>query len=164
METILVLNSDYTPLNITTFKRAIVLILKGKAEVVKNDDNELIKSENLTYQKPLIIRLFNYISHKINNLRINRTRLYKRDNYECAYCGSKKQLTMDHIIPKSRKGKNTWNNLITCCLQCNVKKGDKSLEQSKMKLNSQPYEPQFFTEIAGRSLENVWETFKKDFF
>ena len=78
---------------------------KELEEVVKNDDNELIKSETLTYQKPLIIRLFNYISHKINNLRINRTRLYKRDNYECAYCGSKKQLTMDHIIPKSRKGK-----------------------------------------------------------
>lgn len=161
METILVLNSDYTPLNITTFKRAIVLILKGKAEVVKNDDNELIKSETLTYQKPLIIRLFNYISHKINNLRINRTRLYKRDNYECAYCGSKKQLTMDHIIPKSRKGKNTWNNLITCCLECNVKKGDRTPEEANMPLRFQPKIPSIFSTDLKNS--SIWVNYKESF-
>lgn len=160
METILVLNSDYTPLNITTFKRAIILVIKGKAEIIKNDDN-IIRSESTIYSKPLIIRLFNYISHKMKNLRVNRNRVYKRDNYECAYCGSKKELTIDHIIPKSRGGKNTWNNLITCCLSCNLKKGDKTPEEAKMPLRFQPKTPTIFANES--SIAKVWEEYKSSF-
>ena len=88
MESILVLNSDYTPLNITTLKRAVILIIKGKAEIVKNDTEE-VRSEKLNYIKPTIIRLLKYISHKMKNLTVNIRRLYKRYNYECAYCCSK---------------------------------------------------------------------------
>jgi 5-methylcytosine-specific restriction endonuclease McrA len=160
MESILVLNSDYTPLNITTFKRAIVLVIKGKAEILK-DDNIIIRSETTTYSKPLIIRLFNYISHKMKNLRVNRHRLYKRDNNECAYCGSKKELTIDHIIPKSRGGKNTWNNLITCCLPCNLRKGDKTPEEAKMPLRFQPRTPTLFANEL--SVSKVWEDYKSSF-
>ena len=160
MESILVLNSDYTPLNITTFKRAIILVIKGKAEIIKNDDN-IIRSESTIYSKPLIIRLFNYISHKMKNLRVNRNRVYKRDNYECAYCGSKKELTIDHIIPKSRGGKNTWNNLITCCLSCNLKKGDKTPEEAKMPLRFQPKTPTIFANES--SIAKVWEDYKSSF-
>ncbi len=116
METILVLNADYTPLNLTTFRRALKLLMKGKAEIVKNEEVEVVRSEKLAYPKPLIIRLLNYIKSKIKTFKVNRNRIYKRDNHECAYCGSKKQLTIDHIIPKSRGGKNTWNNLISSCL------------------------------------------------
>ena len=160
MESILVLNSDYTPLNITTFKRAIILVIKGKAEIIKNDDN-IIRSESTIYSKPLIIRLFNYISHKMKNFRVNRNRVYKRDNYECAYCGSKKELTIDHIIPKSRGGKNTWNNLITCCLSCNLKKGDKTPEEAKMPLRFQPKTPTIFANES--SIAKVWEEYKSSF-
>jgi len=133
METILVLNADYTPLNLTTFKRALKLILKGKAEIVRNE-LEVVRSEKLSYPKPLIIRLLNYIKCKIKSFKVNRSRIYKRDNYECAYCGSKKQLTIDHIIPKSRGGKNTWNNLISSCLTCNLKKGDRTPDEAFMPL------------------------------
>ncbi len=160
METILVLNSDYTPLNITTLKRAIVLVIKGRAEIIKNDVN-IIRSETITYTKPLIIRLFNYISHKTKNLRVNRQRLYKRDNNECAYCGSKKELTIDHIIPKSRGGKNTWNNLITCCLPCNLKKGDKTPDEARMPLRFQPKTPTLF--INESSIAKIWEDYKSSF-
>jgi 5-methylcytosine-specific restriction endonuclease McrA len=160
MESILVLNSDYTPLNITTFKRAIILVIKGKAEIIKNDDN-IIRSESITYSKPLIIRLFDYISHKMKNLRVNRSRLYKRDNNECAYCGSKKELTIDHIIPKSRGGKNTWNNLITCCLPCNLRKGDKTPEEARMPLRFQPRTPTLFANES--SVAKVWEDYKSSF-
>jgi len=160
MESILVLNSDYTPLNITTFKRAIILVIKGKAEIIKNDDN-IIRSESIIYSKPLIIRLFNYISHKMKNLRVNRNRLYKRDNNECVYCGSKKDLTIDHILPKSRGGKNTWNNLITCCLPCNLKKGDKTPEEAKMPLRFQPKTPTLFANES--SVSKIWEDYKSSF-
>jgi 5-methylcytosine-specific restriction endonuclease McrA len=160
METILVLNSDYTPLNITTFKRAIVLVVKGKAEIVK-DDVGVVRTENITYTKPLIIRLFKYITHKMKKIRVNRQRLYKRDNNECAYCGSKKELTIDHILPKSRGGKNSWSNLITCCLSCNLKKGDKTPEEAKMPLLFTPKIPSFLSNDS--SIKKIWEDFKSSF-
>jgi 5-methylcytosine-specific restriction endonuclease McrA len=160
MEKILVLNSDYTPLNITTFKRAIILVIKGKAEIIKNDV-DIIRTETTNYAKPLIIRLLNYISHKMKNFRVNRQRLYKRDNNECAYCGSKKELTIDHIIPKSRGGKNSWNNLITCCLPCNLKKGDKTPDEAKMPLRFMPKTPSFLSNDS--SIIKIWEDYKSSF-
>jgi 5-methylcytosine-specific restriction endonuclease McrA len=160
METILVLNSDYTPLNITTFKRAIILVIKGKAEIIKNDV-DIIRTETTNYAKPLIIRLLNYISHKMKNFRVNRQRLYKRDNNECAYCGSKKELTIDHIIPKSRGGKNSWSNLITCCLPCNLKKGDKTPDEAKMPLRFMPKTPSFLSNDS--SIIKIWEDYKSSF-
>jgi len=160
METILVLNSDYTPLNITTFKRDIILVIKGKAEIIKNDV-DFIRTETVNYEKPLIIRLLKYISHKMKNLRVNRQRLYKRDNNECAYCGSKKELTIDHIIPKSRGGKNSWNNLITCCLPCNLKKGDKTPDEAKMPLRFTPKTPSFLSNDS--SIIKIWEDYKSSF-
>ena len=160
METILVLNSDYTPLNITTFKRAIILVIKGKAEIIKNDV-DIIRTETTNYAKPLIIRLLNYISHKMKNFRVNRQRLYKRDNNECAYCGSKKELTIDHIIPKSRGGKNSWSNLITCCLPCNLKKGDKTPDEAKMALRFMPKTPSFLSNDS--SIIKIWEDYKSSF-
>jgi len=160
METILVLNSDYTPLNITTFKRAIILVIKGKAEIIKNDV-DFIRTETINYEKPLIIRLLKYISHKMKNLRVNRQRLYKRDNHECAYCGSKKELTIDHIIPKSRGGKNSWNNLITCCLPCNLKKGHKTPDEARMPLRFTPKTPSFLSNDS--SIIKIWEDYKSSF-
>jgi len=163
MNQVLVLNSDFTPLNVTSLQKSVKLVLKGKAEVLKENIEKILTTSG-EFVRPLIIRLLNYVKFRTKPIKISRHRIYARDNHQCVYCGSKKSLTIDHIIPRSKGGLNTWTNMVTSCFSCNVKKGDKSLEQSKMKLNSQPYEPQFFTEIAGRSLENVWETFKKDFF
>jgi len=163
MNQVLVLNSDFTPLNVTSLQKSVKLVLKGKAEVLKENIEKILTTSG-EFVRPLIIRLLNYVKFRTKPIKISRHRIYARDNHQCVYCGSKKSLTIDHVIPRSKGGLNTWINMVTSCFSCNVKKGDKSLEQSKMKLNSQPYEPQFFTEIAGRSLENVWETFKKDFF
>ena len=163
MNQVLVLNSDFTPLNVTSLQKSVKLVLKGKAEVLKENIEKILTTSG-EFVRPLIIRLLNYVKFRTKPIKISRHRIYARDNHQGVYCGSKKSLTIDHVIPRSKGGLNTWTNMVTSCFSCNVKKGDKSLEQSKMKLNSQPYEPQFFTEIAGRSLENVWETFKKDFF
>jgi 5-methylcytosine-specific restriction endonuclease McrA len=131
------------------------------SKIIRMVDVNIIRSETVNYTKPLIIRLFNYISHKTKNLRVNRQRLYKRDNNECAYCGSKKELTIDHIIPKSRGGKNTWNNLITCCLPCNLKKGDKTPDEARMPLRFQPKTPTLF--ISESSIAKIWEDYKSSF-
>ena len=163
MEQVLVLNSDFTPLNVTSLQKSIKLILKGKAEVLKENIEKILTISG-EFARPLIIRLFNYVKFRTKPIKINRHRIYARDNHLCVYCGSKKNLTIDHIIPKSKGGLNTWTNMVTSCSSCNIKKGDKTLEQSKMKLSSLPYEPQFFTEISGKSLENIWKNFKKEFF
>ena len=161
METILVLNADYTPLNLTTFRRALKLIMKGKAEIVKNEEEEVVRSEKLAYPKPLIIRLLNYIKSKIKTFKVNRNRIYKRDNHECAYCGSKKQLTIDHIIPKSRGGKNTWNNLISSCLSCNLKKGDRTPDEAGMPLRFSAKVPNLLSSDLYTS--KIWIEYKESF-
>jgi 5-methylcytosine-specific restriction endonuclease McrA len=163
MSHVLVLNADFTPLNITSLQKSMKLILKGKAEILK-EDLEKILTVSGEFIRPLIIRLFNYVKFRPKAIKISRHRIYARDNHQCVYCGSKRNLTLDHIIPRSKGGPNTWSNMVTSCSSCNVKKGDKSLEQAKMRLNKQPYEPQFFTEIAGKNLETTWENFKRDFF
>jgi len=162
MEKVLVLNSDYTPINITTVYRGFNLVTKGKAEILKSSENPIITGTK-TFIRPLIIRLLNYVKYRVHKLKINRHRLFKRDNHECVYCGSKKNLTVDHILPKSRGGDNTWTNLITCCSNCNRQKGDKTPDEANMKLRFKPYEPSIFSEIINSNVEHIWNDFKKSF-
>lgn len=160
MNIVLVLNCDYTPLNITTPKRGFILVNKGKAEIVKADNNPIISGYK-TYVRPLIIRLLNYIRHYNRKLKISRNRIFKRDNYQCVYCGSRKELTLDHVIPKSRGGTNDWTNLVTSCSKCNVKKADRTPDEARMKMLYKPYEPNLISE--SKSVQKMWEEFTKSF-
>ena len=162
MDKVLVLNSDYTPINVTTVIRGFVLVSKGKAEVLKSDDRPIMSGYQ-THVRPLIIRLLNYVKYRVKNLKINRNRVFKRDNYECVYCGSKKSLTIDHVIPKSKGGDNSWNNLVTCCSPCNRIKGDKTPEQASMKMIKRPYEPTLFSDVINPSISDIWTGFQKTF-
>lgn len=162
MDKVLVLNSDYTPINVTTVIRGFVLVDKGKAEILKSSDSPIIAG----YQKfvrPLIIRLLNYVKYRVKNLRINRNRVFKRDNHQCVYCGSKRNLTIDHVLPKSKGGTNTWTNLVTCCSPCNRKKGDKTPEEANMKLITKPYEPTLFSDVINPSISDIWSDFKQSY-
>jgi len=160
MSSVLVLNYDYTPLNVTTIKRGFVLVDKGKAEIVKSDDNPIVTGYK-TYIRPVIIRLLQYIKYHSRTLRANRNRIYKRDNHQCVYCGSNKNLTLDHVFPKSRGGKNEWTNLVTSCFKCNLKKADRTPEEAKMVMKQKPYAPTLVNENA--TLSNVWNDFQKSF-
>jgi DNA-directed RNA polymerase subunit RPC12/RpoP len=126
--TILVLNSSYEPLHFTNWKRAIILLFKDKAKLISKR----------------VIRLVNYV--RLPFIRLgetfpSRNLIYKRDNYECQYCGSKKNLTIDHVKPRSKGGNDTWTNLVTACSSCNVKKGSKTLKESGLILKSTPRAP-----------------------
>lgn len=162
MDKVLVLNADYTPLNVITFRRGFHLVNNGKAEVLKSSEVPVITGYK-TFVRPLIIRLINYVKFRVKNIRVNRIRIYKRDGHTCVYCGSKKNLTIDHVIPKSKGGKNTWNNLVTCCSGCNLYKGDRTPEQAQMTMRVKPYEPSVFSDVIHNSVENVWQEFKKTF-
>jgi CRISPR/Cas system Type II protein with McrA/HNH and RuvC-like nuclease domain len=160
MSNVLVLNFDYTPLNVTSIRRGFVLVDKGKAEIVKSDENPITAGYN-TYVRPLIIRLLKYIKHHVRTLRASRPRIYKRDNYECVYCGSKKDLTLDHVLPKSRGGGNDWTNLVTSCFKCNLKKGNKTPDEAKMFMRQKPFVPTLVGE--NQSVQKVWNEYQKSF-
>lgn len=125
---VLVLNSSYEPIHVTNWKRAVVLLLKEKACLLSNR----------------VIRLLNYVRIPISKVMSHkppREMIYKRDEHTCQYCGSKTSLTIDHVIPKSKGGEDTWENLVVACYKCNTKKGDKLLEHINMKLMRQPKAP-----------------------
>jgi len=127
-QTVLVLNSSYEPINFTSWKRAVVLLLKEKAQVLSGR----------------VIRLLNYVRlpiSKIVNITPSRSMIYKRDNDTCQYCGAKSKLTIDHVIPRSKGGQDTWENLVVACSKCNTKKGSLLLEQTGMKLARKPRAP-----------------------
>ena len=127
-QTILVLNSSYEPIHFTNWKRAIVLLLKEKACLLSNR----------------VIRLINYVRIPISKIMMHkpsREMIYKRDEYTCQYCGAISKLTIDHVIPKSKGGRDSWENLVVACSSCNTKKGDKLLEHTNMKLLRQPKAP-----------------------
>jgi hypothetical protein len=162
MDKVLVLNADYTPLNVTSLRRGFVLVIKGKAEILEKGVEPIMTTIG-DFVRPIIIRLLSYVKYHSKPLKINRKRIYKRDNNQCVYCESKKHLTIDHVIPKSRGGNNTWKNLVTCCLSCNLKKGNKTPEEAGMRMVLKPYEPSIFSEIVNPNVDGIWENFKKTF-
>ncbi len=126
--TVLVLNSSYEPLHIASWKRAIVLLLKEKAQMLSSR----------------VIRLLNYVRvplSRIVSCKPSRSMIYKRDNNTCQYCGSTRRLTIDHVIPRCRGGGDSWENLVVACSTCNTRKGHTLLEQTGMKLRRKPRAP-----------------------
>jgi 5-methylcytosine-specific restriction endonuclease McrA len=159
MDKVLVLNSDYTPLNVTTIRRGFILVVKGKAEILREDTQKIVTSVG-EFVRPLIIRLLNYVRYVSAPLKLSRKRLYKRDDNQCVYCGSKKTLTIDHVMPKSRGGKNSWMNLVTCCTPCNIKKGNRTPEEANMKMYHKPYQPNIFSAVVSQDVEELWNDFQ----
>jgi hypothetical protein len=160
MERVLVLNSDYSPLNVTTVIRGFNLVNKGKAEILKSGEKP-ISAGSLSFARPLIIRLLVYVKYRVKNLKVNRARIYKRDGHKCVYCGANKNLTIDHVLPKSRGGTNRWTNLVTCCGTCNRKKGDRTPYEANMTLSVKPYEPSLFSDVFHNHISDLWDEFKQ---
>ena len=152
---ILVLNADMQPLNITTFQRGFNLVYKGKAEVVECDSDQPIESTVGEFKRPLVIRLLRFVYIPFKKIPLSRQNIYRRDGHKCGYCDSKSHLTLDHVVPKSKGGGNTWENLVTCCRKCNTYKDNQTPKQAGMKLNVELYRPtfqQFAMGINGKRL------------
>ena len=138
---VLVLNQSYEPLMVINARRAIILILKQKVEMLENY-SESICSINMSFDLPSVIRLNFYVHIKYKDIILSRKNIFKRDNHHCQYCGKQvKPLTIDHIIPKRKGGRDTWENLVAACVRCNTKKGDTSLKDINMILIKKPRKP-----------------------
>lgn len=144
MSAVLLLNSENQPLRICSWKRALVLILKGKAECAQSIKNieDMINIDNTSI--PRVIKLNYHVAVPKTELPFSKENVYTRDNYTCQYCGKKltySDLTLDHVYPKSRLGPDIWENIVTCCKECNQYKADKTPKEAGMKLLRRPYRP-----------------------
>jgi len=145
---VLVLNSNYEPLNVCTLRRAMALVLLGKAEVLHHREVPL-RTARGDHRAPSILKMRYPVRRPIPELRLSRHSILARDNYTCQYCGVRgKDLTIDHVVPRWAGGPHTWDNLVACCRRCNLKKGDKTPQQAHMKLFRRPKRPHFIPYLS----------------
>ena len=141
IEPVLVLNANFEPINVCTTRRAIGLILNGKASLVLNGRGE-IKTVSRTFPRPSIIRLDHMVHRPRPQVQLTKREILRRDDFTCQYCGQRSTyLTLDHVIPRRLGGKHTWDNLVAACPGCNHRKGGRMLEQAQMRLLRLPKEP-----------------------
>jgi 5-methylcytosine-specific restriction endonuclease McrA len=138
---VLILNFNYEPLNVSNLRRAMVMILGGRAEILANGRG-YIHSVQRAWPIPSVIRLSYLVRRPLPRVHLCRREIFRRDSYTCQYCGRQTHnLTMDHVVPRHRGGEHTWENLVSACPVCNRRKGGKPLEQSNMRLLHRPFEP-----------------------
>lgn len=158
---VLVLNYDYQPVHITTWRRAIVLILKQKAELIEAHPTRKLLTARAEYPYPSIIRLLRYVPIPYKNIPLTRQNIFRRDGYRCAYCGSSYNLTIDHVIPRSQGGTDTWENLVTACEPCNRRKGNRTPQQAGMQLLFRPRRPHYllFWLRGAEEIDGSWRPY-----
>ena len=138
---VLVLNQNFEPLNVCSTRRALTLTLTGKAEVLETTRSE-VRSPSTKVACPSVIRLHYLVIRPRRRVPLTRHEIFVRDGYACQYCGKRaRDLTLDHILPRARGGRHTWDNLVSACYDCNHKKGQRTPDQAKMRLRSVPREP-----------------------
>ena len=139
---VLVLNLNYVPINVSTARRAIILLGKGKAELLENHLGE-VRTVSTVVAVPSIIRLAYLVKRPFAPRKLSKKEIFLRDQYTCQYCGAKsQQLTLDHVVPRRQKGAHTWENVVAACSKCNLRKAGFTPEEAKMKLFREPRAPQ----------------------
>jgi 5-methylcytosine-specific restriction endonuclease McrA len=156
---VLVLNATYEPINVCTVRRAVVLLLKEKAEVLERAEWEL-HAESYSLARPVVIRLVSYVRvpRDTHRRKITRRAVFARDDWTCQYCGSRANLTVDHVVPRSKGGGSEWTNIVASCAPCNRRKGDALPRQAGMHLRAQPRTPgpQVFIRVASPTIPAAW--------
>jgi 5-methylcytosine-specific restriction endonuclease McrA len=160
---VLVLNASYEPINVCTVRRATVLVLKERAEVLEHATWSL-HAESFTMARPVVIRLVSYvrIPRDAHSRKITRRAVFARDGWSCQYCGTRHgSLTVDHVIPRSKGGGSTWENIVTCCAPCNRRKGDRLPKQADMHPRAVPKPPPatIFVHVATPRVPDQWQRY-----
>lgn len=157
MAKVLLLNSNEKPLHITSWKRALVLLIKGKAQCVKHIQNaeDYINIENQNI--PRVIKMNYNVAVPDKELPFCRENVFIRDDFTCQYCGKKfpfSELTLDHVFPKSRRGPEIWENMVACCKECNQYKADRTPKEAGMKLLKRPIRPDDYIDFVIKKYSN----------
>jgi 5-methylcytosine-specific restriction endonuclease McrA len=158
---VLVLNQDYRAVSVCSVERALVLVLLQKAELVQADPGRAVHTSRVHYPWPSIVRLKVYVHVPYRSIMLSRKNVLRRDSHRCQYCGSRERLTIDHVMPRSRGGKDTWDNLVAACVPCNNRKGNRTPEECKMPLRRKPFRPShvmFIRDYIGH-LDDAWKPY-----
>jgi 5-methylcytosine-specific restriction endonuclease McrA len=158
---VLLLNQDYQPLSICSLQRSLKLLFLEKAELLHDDPRRDLRTSQSRFSYPSVIRLRRYVHIPFNRIVLSRRNVMKRDQNTCQYCGSRSDLTLDHIMPRSRGGRDAWENLVTACNRCNVRKGNRTPEEANMPLKREPFRPMhitFFRESSG-GVQEHWKPY-----
>jgi 5-methylcytosine-specific restriction endonuclease McrA len=138
---VLVLNANFEPLNVCNTRRALCLLVAGKAEMLLNGRG-YVRTVRLTIPRPSIIRLGYMVRRPRPRVRLTKREIFRRDSFTCQYCGRQaSRLTIDHVLPRHRGGEHTWTNLVTACSECNLRKGGRTLQETRIRLLRPPAEP-----------------------
>ena len=165
---VLILNQNYEPLTVCSVKRAVVMMLLGKVEMIETMDGHMLHSVSTVIRVPSVVRLGFYVKVPRKRIFLSRKNIIKRDGHRCMYCGrSEGSMTVDHVIPKRMGGRDTWENLVCACTKCNNRKGDRTPEQANMTLIKRPKKPNhlmFIQRFIGIS-DDSWKPylFMEDF-
>jgi 5-methylcytosine-specific restriction endonuclease McrA len=145
MEQTLLLNATYEPLKVVHWQKAMTLWCQGKVEIIASHDRE-VRAVSFSLKLPSVIRLLRYvrIKKRFEYVPFSRANIYARDGYSCQYCAHKfptQELTFDHVVPVSQGGRKDWDNIVTCCVSCNRRKGGRTPEEARMRLVKPPRRP-----------------------
>jgi hypothetical protein len=158
----LVVDSSFMARSIIPTERAFVISYKGNAEIIAEHPETFgLVNPELQINKPSIVRVFKFVKLHMHKVPLTRENVYRRDNYECVYCGcsTQKLLTLDHVIPQSKGGKNSWDNLVTACKQCNGEKSDLTLEEYGKEI-PEPKRPHYLMLLKqSHYIPKEWEPF-----
>ena len=160
---VLVLNQNYEPLNICRARRAVVLLYRGKAEMLENGSG-FVHSASSVFPLPSVIRLASMIKRPRPERRLTRLEVFNRDQYTCQYCGKEtRQLTIDHVMPRHQGGEHIWENVASACVACNRRKAGRTPEQARMRLVCRPSRPRgnnfFYIPYQYRQTHSVWQKY-----
>ncbi|WP_353987421.1 HNH endonuclease [Ruicaihuangia caeni] len=157
----LVLNAGYEPLSVVSFKRALLLVMNEKATVLSSDAEHPVVGASCSWERPSVILLRRYVRlPQARSVAVSRRGVLRRDGHRCAYCGGG-ATTIDHVVPRSRGGGDSWENLVACCLKCNNVKGDRTPAEMGWRLRVNP-RPPFGTSWLMSGVERAepdWEAY-----
>lgn len=162
----LLLSQSYEPIKAISWRRALTLLTLGKVEVLEEYDG-FVRSATIVVKVPAVVRLLRYFRPAKRRVKFSRVNIYARDRWTCQYCGTKKkkisELTFDHVVPRKDGGKTTWDNIVTCCSDCNLRKGGRTPQAAHMKLKNVPTQPSWVPSltitVSTRSIPDAWRDY-----
>lgn len=161
----LLLSQGYEPIKVISWRRAITLLTLGKVEVIEAYNSEA-RAATVVFKIPAVIRLLRAFRRHVKPVKFSRINIFARDDYRCQYCGAKRslrELTYDHVVPRAKGGKTTWDNIATSCVPCNAKKGNRTPIEARMVLRSEPAQPKWapavVIRVSARSVPDAWRDY-----
>jgi len=166
MTAVLFLDTEWQPLRVASWQRAITDLCLGKVEVIEYSRDRAIRGATRDYPMPAVVRVLRRFKRDRQAIRFSRINIYVRDGFSCQYCGTRhfaEDLTFDHVIPRAAGGKTSWENIVAACVPCNRAKANRSVAEAGMQLRRKPQKPRYLPVVSvrmdGRKVPEEWRPY-----